>query len=84
MDATDLKLLNRLECRPFLTPVEITGLIQLIRKKADGNDHEAAHALEDQLHQRVLRDISEGAPKPKILATLVLLTAKIKFNRWYA
>lgn len=47
-------------------------------------DSEAAHGMEDDLYQDVLRAIAEGAENPAELATAALEAAKIQYTRWYA
>jgi len=49
------------------------------------NDDEAAHAAEDDLHQKVLRYISDNAPDPwSGLSSAALKTEGIDFARWCA
>lgn len=48
------------------------------------SDPEAAHALEDDLWEDVLRAIAAGADEPEKLAREALLTQEVKFPRWYA
>lgn len=47
-------------------------------------DDEAAHRMEDRLHQFVLRAVAEGAPRSAIIAALALTSRELEFRRWYA
>lgn len=49
------------------------------------DDNETAHWLEDEMHQFVLRKISEGEfGEASDWATKALETRKYDFRRWYA
>ena len=47
-------------------------------------DNEAAHADEDELYYRVLKQVAMGNPHSQELAKEALKTQKIDFSRWYA
>lgn len=48
------------------------------------HDDEAAHSMEDQLHQDVLTAIANGHPDARLLAGLALESGAIGFARWCA
>lgn len=53
--------------------------------KAEAHDDEAAHVMEDELHQTVLMAIAVGrCEKPSEAAALALKSREIKFARWCA
>ena len=47
-------------------------------------DDEIAHSFEDDLREKVLEDIANGAENPQELAREVLETSKVHFERWCA
>lgn len=51
---------------------------------AMAGDAEGAHATEDALHRRALREIADGHPFPRSLAATVLQTLGADFPRWCA
>jgi len=67
----------------FLTLSDVQKRIEEIRGKA--SDDEVAHAMEDQLHQDVLRAIAEDkCTAPRSCANAALKTLDIDFCRWCA
>lgn len=53
--------------------------------KMEKDDAEAAHCLEDELHQAVLRGIARGVcDDPVACAAYALDTREIDFPRWYS
>jgi electron transfer flavoprotein alpha/beta subunit len=54
------------------------------RIRAAARDDEAAHSLEDALHEDVLVAIAAGAPDASELAREALMTRHIDFARWCA
>lgn len=67
----------------MLSVEEVIREVALI--KAISHDDEAAHGMEDALHQRVLRAIArEKCVDPVACAREALKTDKIKFERWCA
>lgn len=65
-----------------MTPEQVQAVVDQIRAKAD--DDEAAHSLEDDLREGVLKAIAAGAENPAELARLALTTSAIEFARWCA
>ena len=55
--------------------------IEALKQRA--SNPEAAHALEDTLHQAVLVAISKGHPQSRELATEAFKSVDIKFERGY-
>lgn len=56
-----------------------------IKDHSDKENNEAAHMVEDNLHQYVLRVIAKNCDGDVgQLAKLALSTKKIKFARWYS
>ena len=51
-------------------------------KDCSRDDYEAAHSMEDTLHQDVLQVISDGAENAVELAKAALKTKKIEFPRY--
>lgn len=67
----------------MLTPKEVEAAVERIKEMA--GDDEAAHAAEDELHQRVLEAIAnDQCAEPETCATIALKTKEIQFSRWYA
>ncbi len=66
-----------------VTPEIIRARIAEIAKIAPFDD-EAAHSMEDDLFQDVLRAIAGGNANPAELANLALTSCNIHFNRWCA
>ncbi len=63
-----------------MTPDDVHTAVQEIR---DYSYLESwAHYLEDELYERVLSEISKGAPNAVELAKAALETRFIMFNRW--
>lgn len=65
-----------------MTVKEVIGRVAHI-KNVRGDD-EVAHSAEDNLHQDVLRAITEGARNSRKLAEEALKTLDIGFARWRA
>lgn len=66
-----------------MTPEDIDDSIKSI--VACKWDDEAAHSMEDTLHQEVLRAIADGsASNPSECARRALLTLDVDFSRWCA
>ncbi len=65
-----------------MTINEIQEKIDQITKES--GDDETAHALEDALHQDVLRAIASGDDYPSELARKALTTLELEFARWCA
>lgn len=64
-----------------MTPGQVAERVAAIRV----GDSEAAHGMEDRLHQDVLRAIAAGeCADPAACATEALQTLNIKFERWCA
>lgn len=81
------------ECRSYeLTPIPETVMtLDDINERLDAiravvRDYETAHALEDSLHQDVLRAIADGTIKVmyREAAALALTSGDIKFPRYCA
>lgn len=69
----------------FITIAEVKRAVSQVGELGLADtDAEAAHIVEDELHQRVLQDIAKGAPNAKQLAEEALKTLEIDFCRWYA
>jgi hypothetical protein len=52
---------------------------------ASAGDNEAAHGLEDRMHQTVLRAIADGkCEEPREAARIALKSQEISFARWCA
>lgn len=63
----------------------VTTIRQALRHiKAQANDDERAHSLEDDLHVAVLTAIAGGVGDPRALAREALKTKDIKFSRYCA
>lgn len=63
--------------------LDVSRLLEEIRTCAGDDEH--AHALEDELHTKVLEAIASGACKdPQGCARLALTSKDIEFARWYA
>ncbi|MGI9502912.1 MAG: hypothetical protein ACR2RE_07645, partial [Geminicoccaceae bacterium] len=45
---------------PKLTIFDVNKVLWAISRVAEEGDHEAAHTLEDELHQRVLKAIAQS------------------------
>lgn len=67
--------------KDFLTLDDITLTVDAIEARAEEQDFEAAHALEDRLFEGVLRSIARGAPHPEKLAMAALNTKNLRFKR---
>lgn len=65
-----------------MTVQDVLQRVKDIAAKAD--DDEVAHSDEDDLHQDVLRAISDGAEDAAGLAKAALKTKQISFARWCA
>jgi hypothetical protein len=66
-----------------MTVDEVKARVEEIRNMA--GDDEAAHGMEDKLHQDVLRAIANReCPNPARLAYRALETKEIDFSRWCA
>lgn len=64
---------------------EVTERLKEIEAKAEADDDESAHSLEDELFIAVLEAIAYGqTPDPALLAREALKSRKIDFNRWMA
>ena len=67
----------------LMTVGRVLNKVEDIRHAA--GDAEAAHGMEDQLHQDVLEAIANGrCQEPKKVAAAALLTKEIEFPRWCA
>lgn len=70
-----------------MTPDDVAArvhAIALIAKDGDGDD-EAAHGMEDTLHQSVLAAIRDGkCADPAACAAEALKTTSLTFERWCA
>lgn len=64
----------------FMHPSEVAEVVGMLQKNTE--DPVAAHALEDSLYLRVLRDIAAGHPAPKTVAATAIQAADIPFARW--
>lgn len=65
------------EVKKRVSAIKIKGILE--------RDDEAAHSMEDDLHQDVLKAISEGqADFPSLIAKEALKTLKFDFSRWCA
>lgn len=51
---------------------------------AAASDPETAHPIEDEMRERVLQAIADGAQAPHELALLALSSREIDFARWYS
>lgn len=61
---------------------EIRNLVQQL---ADNHGNaESAHVLEDQIHDKALVAIAEGAEHADEIAEEAMKTVTIDFERWYA
>ena len=68
-----------------ITVGDVRKVVATVRAQAEAGDNEAAHAIEDGLHQSVLRAIAEGrCADPAACAAAALETRRIEFARWYA
>lgn len=67
-----------------MTLQNIRDRIARIIKAADRGDYEAAHGMEDTLHQDVLRAIAGGVDSPGALAFEALKTQQLDFERYTA
>ena len=66
-----------------MNPAEVRDLVEKIR--AERGDPEAAHGMEDALHQSVLAAIADGTcDQPQECARIAMTTRDIDFSRWYA
>lgn len=65
---------------------EAREMLERVRKAARDGDDEQAHALEDELRERALRDIAHRADERHAseLAHIALESSKLAFNRWCA
>jgi hypothetical protein len=61
---------------------DITDVLDEISRIRDDDEH--AHALEDSLYIRVLKEIAAGSANPAALAAEALKAGDIEFSRWYA
>ena len=61
---------------------EVKAAVEDIR--ASSPDDEAAHAMEDDLHQSVLQFIADASGEHSAIAAEALKTREIDFARWYA
>ena len=68
--------------RPYLTVREAADTVREI--EAMQGDNESAHAAEDDLIKRALREIADGHPYPRSIAATVLQAADLDYTRWYA
>jgi hypothetical protein len=63
----------------------ISEQIASFRAAVSDHDHESAHAIEDELHQIVLRAIADGScENPAECARLALTTLEVDTARWCA
>ncbi len=62
---------------------EVVKLLDKIDKLAKATDYEAAHGVEDELHERVLYTIAKGPVDTEAasLARLALTSSRIRFPR---
>ena len=59
--------------------------VKMLEVYACQTDDEKAHALEDELHQAVLKAIADGTCEdPRMCAAQALKTLEIPFARWCA
>lgn len=65
-----------------ITLDEVRSCVEDIRAQKD--DDEVAHGMEDDLYHAVLESIADGAPDAPELAKAALETASIDFSRWCA
>lgn len=66
-----------------MTPNDVHWVITAIKEAV--HDSEAAHSMEDDLHQKVLRAIARGtAVDPAACAAAALTTLDLDFPRWCA
>jgi hypothetical protein len=65
-----------------LSVFEVNQLVEGVR--ANSNDGERAHSMEDDLREWVLEAIANGAPNAVELAKAALETSAIDFPRWCA
>jgi hypothetical protein len=66
------------------TVAEVDQISADIRRAARDGDHEKAHAMEDDMHEGVLRAVAQGFPNPKhsaALAKAALRSSRIQFGR---
>jgi hypothetical protein len=54
--------------------------LKLLAEKGNGPE---CHCLEDELREDVLKEIAQGHPDSQRLASLVLVTSNIEFDRWF-
>lgn len=64
------------------TREEVLERVEQIREAAE--DDEAAHSMEDALHQDVLTTIARGTGHDASLARAALRTRELDFARWRA
>ena len=57
--------------------------IQIKELKKLAHNFEASHEFEDNLREKVLKEIAAGNPNSQELAQEVLKTSNINFARWY-
>lgn len=63
----------------------IKAKVEIIENLSKTPDPEAAHSVEDDLYERVLRHIAEeGAGNPAAIAKEALRTKDFNFPRWCA
>ena len=68
--------------RKKLTVADVKREISHIKRAVNGLDYEAAHVLEDKLHQEVLRSIANGkVVDSKACAKAALSTLRLRFSR---
>lgn len=68
-----------------MTISDINHRLDKISLNAAANDHETAHALEDQLREEFLMHIAAGRDERRLItrkAALVLSSQNIKFHRY--
>ena len=62
---------------------QVRADVRAIRKVAESGDHEVAHVMEDELHQKVLDAIATGAcENPQECARTAIKTLGNSFHRW--
>lgn len=72
--------------RKARTKPEFEERYRLLARQAEDvtGGSEMLHVLEDQLHEDALEAIADGDPDPADIASLVLQTRLLTFDRWYA
>lgn len=65
-----------------LTVAAVRARVEDIR--ASAGDDEAAHGMEDQLFESVLRAVADGHPQSVAMAKAALRSLELDFERWCA